>query len=245
MPGSFTVWLASAAIVLLASTLQGVTGFGFALISMPLLLLVYDPHTAVGINIMISIVSLSLLTFRVRQTVLVPVVKNLFFGSLLGIPLGAYVFLHFDVQLLKLTIGIVTALSSVILISGLTVKSASGKLWENTVGSISGLLTGSIGMPGPPIILFLSNQKLPKDRFRATTAAYFVLVYLVSLLLLAWLGAVDKDVILTALSLVPFAILGGHLGFRIFPLVPQAKFQHGVSLLVLSSALYSVAAAIW
>lgn len=245
MPGDLISWFASALIVLLAATLQGITGFGFALISVPLLLLVYDPHTAVAINIMISIVSLSFLTIKVRQVVIVPVVKNLFYGSLVGIPLGAYIFLHFDVHLLKLAIGMITVIFSVILISGLTIKNATGKVWESTVGSISGFLTGSIGMPGPPIILLLSNQKLAKDHFRATTAAYFVLVYVASLVLLFCLGALDKSVALRAISLVPFAILGGHLGFLIFPLVPQAKFQHGVSLLVLSTALYSVVTTLW
>ncbi|GAB6182233.1 sulfite exporter TauE/SafE family protein [Desulfotomaculum defluvii] len=245
MPGDLTIWLASALIILLAATLQGITGFGFALISVPLLLLVYEPHTAVGINIMISIVSLSFLTFKVRQVIMVPVVKNLFLGSLLGIPLGVYIFLYFDMHLLKLSISIVTAIFSLILISGITLKNVKGKIWESTVGSLSGFLTGSIGMPGPPIILFLSNQKLPKDRFRATTAAYFVLVYMSSLILLFCLGAIDKSVALTAISLVPFALLGGHLGYLIFPLVPQAKFQHGVSMLVLSTALYSVISTIW
>ena len=37
-------WLGSAFIVALAASLQGITGFGFALVSMPLLLLIYDPH---------------------------------------------------------------------------------------------------------------------------------------------------------------------------------------------------------
>lgn len=240
MSGDLTVWLTSVLIVLLASTLQGITGFGFALISVPLLLLVHDAHTAVGINIMLSIVSLSFLTFKVRQVIMVPIVTNLFLGSLVGIPFGIYVFLHFDVNLLKLIIGIVTTLLSLFLISGLTLKTASGKSWERTIGSLSGILTGSIGMPGPPIIIFLSNQKIPKDRFRATTAAFFVLVYTASLIPLSLTGAIDRHITLTAVSLVPFAILGGHLGFLIFPRVPQAKFQHVVSLLILSSAIYSV-----
>lgn len=240
MPDNYSIWLTTAMIVLLASTLQGIAGFGFGLISVPLLLLVYDPHTAVGLNIMLSIVSLSLLTFKVRRVVLIPMVKNLFYGSLIGIPLGVYIFLHFDVYRLKLTIGILTAMVSLILLSGKTVKNATGQLWERTAGSISGLLTGSIGMPGPPIILFLSNQKLSKEHFRATTAAYFVLVYGISLLLLTWLGAFNSSTALTAVSLLPFVILGGHLGYLISPLVPQAKFQHCVSILVFSTALYSV-----
>lgn len=238
-------WLTSAMIILLAATLQGITGFGFALISLPLLLLVYDPHTAVVLNIMLSIVSLSLLVYKVRQEVIIPMVKNLFLGSLLGIPLGVYIFYSFDVNLLKLTISVITLIFSLILISGLTVKNATGRLWENTVGSVSGFLTGSIGMPGPPIILFLSNQKMPKDRFRATTSAFFVFAYIVSILFMAWSGAIDRSIVLTVVSLIPFAILGGHLGYLIFPLVPQSKFHYGVTCLVLTSSLYSLATTMW
>lgn len=245
MSGSFGSWLIAAAIVCLAATLQGVTGFGFALISVPLLLLVYDPHMAVGINIIISFVSLFLLTLSVRKAIQRSLVKNLFLGSIPGIPLGAYVFLHFNLQELKLSIGLVTALCSLLLLSGVTIKKATGRYWEGFTGSISGFLTGSVGMPGPPIILFLSNQQLPKDHFRATTAAYFTLAYPASLLLLALLGAIDGHIAITALSLTPFAILGGQLGCRLFPLIPQAQFQRGVPLLVLSTALYAVATALW
>ncbi|GFN22309.1 sulfite exporter TauE/SafE family protein [Thermanaeromonas sp. C210] len=240
MPGNLVSWFGAAIIVCLAAALQGITGFGFALISVPLLFLVYDPHTAVGINIIISFFSLLVLTIRVRQAVIRPAVLNLFFGSLVGIPLGVYIFLHFNVQELKLMTGIVTALCSLMLLRGVTIKNATGTLWERIIGSISGFLTGSIGMPGPPIILFLSNQHLPKERFRATSAAYFTLVYPASLLLLISLGGINAHVALTALTLIPFAVLGGYLGYRLFPLIPQAQFQRGVPLLVLGTAIYAV-----
>ena len=233
-------WLGSAFIVALAASLQGITGFGFALVSMPLLLLIYDPHHVVIINAIISIATLSSLTFKVRQQVLVPVVKNLFMGSILGIPLGAYVFFSSDVHLLKLIIGLVTGIFSLILISGATAKNVAGRIWEATAGSVSGFLTSSVGMPGPPVILFLSNQKLPKEHFRATTAAYFILAYLCSLSLLIYLGGVDQNTVFTALSLIPLAVLGGHLGYLIFPRVSQPKFQQGVSLLVFSTSVYAV-----
>lgn len=240
MVGSFTSWAFAALIVCLAAALQGITGFGFALLSVPLLLLIYDPRTAVGINIIISFFSLFVLTLRIRREIIRPTVLNLFLGSIFGIPLGAYIFLHFNVQELKLMIGIVTSLCSLMLLKGVTIKNATGILWERITGSISGFLTGSLGMPGPPIILFLSNQHLPKERFRATTAAYFTLVYPASLLLLMCLRAIDIHVALTAITLIPFAILGGQIGCRLFHLIPQAQFQRGVPILVLCTAIYAI-----
>ncbi|MDO7787692.1 sulfite exporter TauE/SafE family protein [Desulforamulus aquiferis] len=238
------LWLASAFIVTLAAMLQGITGFGFALIAIPLLLLVYDSHTAVILNMMISLVTLSVLTFRVRSLVKTNIVKNLFLGSILGIPIGIFIHLHFDVELLKLAIGIVTALSSLIMLVGFTVKMTKDKIWQTSTGIISGILTGSISMPGPPVILLLNNQKLLKDHFRATTSAFFVLAYLVSLFSLTSIGAVDLETFILSGTLIPFAILGGFLGYIIFPKVPQEKFQQGVSILVLATALYAVITAL-
>lgn len=96
-------------------------------------------------------------------------------------------------------------------------------------------------MPGPPVVLFLNYQGLPKEQFRATTAAYFCLVYPASLLLLLAVQALNRQTILTALSLVPFALLGQALGFGIFPRVSQELFRRGVPLLVTAVALYSLA----
>jgi len=129
---------------------------------------------------------------------------------------------------------------SLILILGIKIKIGNSPNLEKIVGGISGLLTGSIGMPGPPIVLYLNNSNISKDKFRATTANYFALIYPSSLVLLAILGALNSSLILTALSLIPMAILGNFLGNFLFPFVPQAQFQKAVPILVLSSALYSL-----
>ncbi|MFZ5754982.1 MAG: sulfite exporter TauE/SafE family protein [Bacillota bacterium] len=236
----FLAWLAAGGIVLFAAALQSITGFGFALLSVPMLLMVYDAKTAVGLNVIISFFSLVLLTLKVRESVVRPVVKNLFYGAAFGIPLGIYIFFHSDTHVLKIFISAVTIILSLILVGGIRLGRESNHWIERMVGSASGFLTGCIGMPGPPIILFLNNHGLPKDQFRATTAAYFVLVYPVSFILLFILGAITPLTVLTALSLLPFAFFGGRIGQHLFPFVPQQQFQRGVPLLVLATGLYSL-----
>ncbi|MDN5347661.1 MAG: uncharacterized protein PWP65_1225 [Clostridia bacterium] len=254
-------WLAACGVIVLAAALQGITGFGFALISMPLLLLIYDAHTSVALNMIVSFFSLSLLTYRCHRDILRPVTKNIFLGSIIGIPFGVYVFLNFNVNNLKLLASSVVTLFSLILILNGRIHKAGGdqkleykpevytsrreKNWQRIIGSLSGFLTGSVSMPGPPVILFLNQRALPKDKFRATTAAYFVLVYPTSLLALTISGAVNSRIALLALTLMPFAFLGNNLGVRLFPLVPQKIFQQGVPLLVLATALYSIVTTIF
>ncbi|SHJ05160.1 sulfite exporter TauE/SafE family protein [Desulfofundulus thermosubterraneus] len=234
-------WLVAALAVTLATTLQAVTGFGAALILVPLLVLAYNAHTAVGMTMVISFCSLALLTYQVRKNIIKPMARNLSLGGLAGIPLGAYVFIHFDVTRLKIIIALVTLAFALALLLDWVPRKSFGSWTEAIVGAAGGFLGASVGMPGPPVVLFLNHQEVPKEQFRATTAAYFCLVYPASLLLLLAVQALERQTILTALSLVPFALLGQALGFGIFPRVSQELFRRGVPLLVTLVAIYSLA----
>lgn len=237
-------WVVSCLVVFTAAVLQSVTGFGFALIAVPLFLLVYDPHTAIAVTMLISFTTLLLLTIRVRAAVVRPLVANLFLGSLTGIPFGVYGYLHFDVTFLKILICGVTILFSLALATRLRLHVVSGPWTERLIGSLSGFLAGSISLPGPPVILFLNCRHLTKECFRATTAAYFTAVYPVGLLLLVSSGALPPDTVRIFMTLIPFALLGSAVGARVFPFVPQTHFQRAIPLLVLATAAYTLAAAL-
>ncbi|MBO8129624.1 MAG: sulfite exporter TauE/SafE family protein [Peptococcaceae bacterium] len=223
-----------------AAALQAITGFGFALIAMPIFILFVDARTAVTVNIIVSFSTLFLLTIRVRRHILKPVVRNLLMGSLIGLPFGLYAFVHFEGYLLKLIISITTIIFSIILVTGATVRKLSGSRAEKVIGSISGFLASSISLPGPPVILFLNHQGLNKDHFRATTAAYFTLIYPISFSLMAAFNAIETAVIVKALSLVPIAFLGQVFGSLLYPHTSSGLFHRLVPALVMLSAMYTL-----
>ncbi|MFZ7104274.1 MAG: sulfite exporter TauE/SafE family protein [Peptococcaceae bacterium] len=235
-----SMWLIAVLIVILASGLQAVTGFGFGLVAVPLFLLIFDAKSAVGLSMMISFFSVTRLAVNTRKFIIPSLVKNLLSGALFGIPLGIFIFYHVNMTNLKFLISIIVILLSSFLISGYRFK-VKDSIWvDRIIGSISGVLTSCIGMPGPPIILFLNNKELSKDGFRATFACYNSSVYVPSIIFLFFLGSLHKIIILKALTLIPFAFLGGFVGSRIFPYVSQAHFQKGVPILVLLTAIYSL-----
>lgn len=238
-------WVIAALAVTLATILQALTGFGSALILVPLLVLVYDAHTAVVMTMVISFGSLAALTGQVHKYILMPVARNLLLGSIAGIPLGAFVFLHFDVTRLKIAIALVTMVFALVLVLGWIPRRTAGFWAEVAAGSCGGFLAASVGMPGPPVVLFLNHQDLPKEQFRATTAAYFTLVYPASLFLLWTMQVLEWQIVRTALSLLPFALLGQVLGCGIFPLVSQDLFRRGVPLLVMAIALYTLVTSVF
>mgnify|MGYP005758040285 CR=1 FL=1 len=51
------------------------------------------------------------------------------------------------------------------------------------VGGLSGLFTTSIGMPGPPLLLYFSGTDTQKEKLRETTLTLFLFIYFVSLVI--------------------------------------------------------------
>lgn len=233
-------WFIAALMVILAMALQALTGFGSALVLVPLLVLIYDTHTAVELTMIIAFYSLTLLTIRVRKNILKPMVSRLFLGSIAGIFCGAYAFIFFEVAWLKIIIAFTTLVFSVLLYLNLMPHRSTGFLAEAVVGMVSGFLGTSVGMPGPPVVLFLNYKGLPKEYFRATVSAYFSLVYLASIIVLVSKQVVNLQIIFIAVSFFPFALLGNLMGFLLFPRISQDFFRRGIPLLVAFLAVYSL-----
>src|SRR5437867_3162069 len=90
------------AIVVVAAAVQGVTGFGFALVAMPLLQLVIDPHAAVvgcGLAALPLMVGVAVRERRhVRWTAITP----LLVAAAVGLPFGLLLLRGLDATGLRL-----------------------------------------------------------------------------------------------------------------------------------------------
>src|SRR5699024_3251488 len=93
-------------IVLVASLLQTSTGYGFSIIGTPFLLFVYPVHTAIQINIILSICLSALMIFKIRKEVDKLLLIRLIKGSVLGLVCGIFVYLFVNMQLLKMIVGV-------------------------------------------------------------------------------------------------------------------------------------------
>src|SRR3546814_20319836 len=83
-----TLGLAAAAIFVLAALSQAVSGFGSALLAIPLLVMVMDPVPAVVTATGVSLVISGTAWHRERSHVMVPVGRRLVLAGVLGMPLG-------------------------------------------------------------------------------------------------------------------------------------------------------------
>lgn len=195
-------------IVAAASFLQGLTGFGFALIALPLLSLLIPLKTAVPLLIMLALVISAYLSYQLRHDIRFKTIKVLFLSTLPAIPLGSYALAHFPSQPLSIIVGLLMVSFTSFQFLYKPAPKQLGVVPTALSGFISGLLAASIGAGGPPVIVYTAIQGWSKNETKSTLAFYFTLIGFLVLTTHAWNGLVTPRVINLFLATFPAMLIG-------------------------------------
>jgi uncharacterized membrane protein YfcA len=221
----------------LAAVVTSIAGFGFALLSVPLLAVVLDAKQAVAVASLLSVLSTAVLFARFHDHVQWPTAGRQLGAAVLGMPLGLFVLVTVDETVLRLLIAVMVLVATVLIASGIRVRRASGTI-DIGAGFVSGILNASVGTNGPPIVLALQSRGLEPDPFRATVAAVFTASNLLTATLLALAGRFTEEVLAAAALGLPSSVLGWWVGARLARRIPPERFRGIVlGLLVFSAAL--------
>lgn len=223
-------------IVLLAASLQASTGYGFSMIGTPILMIVYPPHTAIQINIILSIVLSALMIYKIRNEVDTKLLKRLIIGSFPGIVVGIFVYLYLNIDWLKFSVGLIILLATVLIIFKVKINRSIGK--DFTSGGISGALTTSIGVPGPPLLLYFSGSQMGAKTLRSTTLAYYLFIYTISLCMQVAFGGTEIAIWRDSLYALPALIVGVFVGQFLFKRMKQRLFFIITYIILIGSGLY-------
>ncbi|MES5261643.1 sulfite exporter TauE/SafE family protein [Priestia megaterium] len=223
-------------IVLVASLLQTSTGYGFSIVGTPFLLLIYPTHMAIQINIILSICLSAFMIFKIRKEIDKSLLVRLIKGSVMGLILGIFIYLFLDIQLLKMTVGALILFLTILLILKLTINRTQNK--DFITGGISGLLTTSIGVPGPPLLLYFSGAGIDKTTLRSTTLAYYLFIYFVSLVMQISFGGTSKETWIFSLIAIPPLFAGIMLGQLFFKWISQKVFRIITYIILMFTGVY-------
>lgn len=223
-------------LVLVASTLQAGTGFGFSIMATPFLLLLFEPHDAIQINIILSLLISVIMTYKIRSEINKESLIRLIKGSLIGIFPGMLLFIFLDVRPLKILVSILILASTALLVVKINVKQTNTN--ELITGALSGLLTTCLGMPGPPLLIYFAGAKVDKSTLRGTAIAYFVFILPVSLLLQFSMYSISKGVWISTLWALPFTVMGIYLGQWVFARLNQQLFEKIIFALLFFTGIY-------
>ncbi|MBJ8103225.1 MULTISPECIES: sulfite exporter TauE/SafE family protein [Bacillus cereus group] len=223
-------------IILVASILQASTGFGFSIMATPFLLMLFLPQEAIQINIILSLIISISLIWKIRMDVDFILLKRFIFGSIAGVPFGILIFISVNINTFKLTISTLLLLLTLLLICNVKVRSTPFR--DFIVGGLSGLLTTSIGMPGPPLLLYFTGTDTEKEKLRATTLAFYLFIYFISLLTQILFTGTDITIWKSSFYAIPIVFLGLFIGQIIFKWLNQQVFKIFTYILLSCTGIY-------
>jgi uncharacterized protein len=237
---TFGVVAVSILIVAMASCSQTISGFGFTLVSVPLLAIVMPPLQAVSLAILISTPLAIIRSMREWKDVYWPSAKRLGLASLIGMPLGVAITSHLPDRPLRLVIGIAVAVAGAALATGFRIRSESPNV-DLVAGFVSGVLATTTGTNGPPLVIAMHSRRIAPVIFRATLVVVYLFANVVSLALFWYYGRLNGNAVkLTGITFVPM-LLGNAIGTRLLPKVDDKLFHRlilGLLFLSAGSAIY-------
>jgi uncharacterized membrane protein YfcA len=208
-----TLLLVSFCVVVFAAAAQAVTGFGFALVAVPLLALMLDPRTAVvavtGIGFALSTLAMS----RERAHVQWRPAGVVSLAGLLGIPGGLYVLSVVDERILNAVIAVVVLTFAVLL--AFRLRLSPGMRVEVVAGVASGTLLAATGMNGPPLVAAFQSMGLAPREFRATLQAAFTAQAALAVTGLLLTGQFSRASIVVVLVAIPGLVVGWLVGDKL------------------------------
>lgn len=233
-------WLVFILIILFAGFVQGVMGFGFAVVALALLpFWLTDVKQAIIVLTLSTPLPIAWAFWEHRQDVKWRALANCLAGAALGLVLGLYVFEHVSADLLTRGTGLV--LIAVCIESMLRPRAETGvdhaSDWGTRfAGIVSGFFAGSVGLPGPPLVVYLARVGWPPQHFRAFSLAFFSITSIWRCTGVIVMGQVGTVVAMMALVAVPLVWLGHYWGTRAFRRVAPGAFRQLVYLLLIVSA---------
>ncbi|MEM6591548.1 MAG: sulfite exporter TauE/SafE family protein [Cyanobacteria bacterium P01_C01_bin.73] len=160
-------------ITFLASFIQGVTGFGFALIAMPILSGLTSIYVAAPLVALITLTNNTMLGIYYRRSFDRKIVGQLLLGSVLGIPFGFLVLQFMPTAWLLTALGVLIVAYALYALIGPAIPSLQAKAWIYGTGFASGILFGSYNLPGPPVVLYGNSQRWPQEKFKSNLISFF------------------------------------------------------------------------
>jgi uncharacterized protein len=222
---------------LLAGLVRGFTGFGAALIFIPVAARVLAPAEAVAALLAMDFVAtLPLLPAALRQGE-GGATMRLAAGGVVGVPLGVWLLASADPTIFRWAASLLALGLLVLVASGLRFPARPGPRLQAFVGALSGLMGGFSGMSGPPVVLFQLGGSAAAGVIRANLILFFAAMSVLSALNLGLRGLLSREAVALGALLLPGYAAATLLGARLFRWRGDAFFRRAAYLVVGGAAL--------
>lgn len=215
-------------IFLAAGFIQGLSGFGSALLAMPLLTMFIDVKLAVPLCMLNSLIITSYLSFQLRKYVEKKKVLPLLTGSIPGTFLGVIFLKSMDSDVIKFLLGILIISYSIYSLASRPAPKKLHDAWSYLAGFCTGFIGSAFSAGGPPAIIYTTLTGWSKDHIKATLSGFFFASSLITVTVYALNGLVTVAVMEYFSVAALFVIIGVTLGSRLYDRIDRRAYIRSI-----------------
>jgi uncharacterized protein len=212
-------------IALVSGTARGFSGFGSALIFMPLASSIAAPRLVAALLLMIDFVGSSPLIPNAWKHADRKATAVMVLGALVGVPFGTYFLSRLDPVTTRWIISAFVFALLLLLLSGWRYRGKDHLAISVGIGGLSGFCSGLAQTGGPPIVGYWLGRPVASVIARANIMLFFVASDFFSVVSYALTGLITSDSIRFSLLIGPVYAIGVLIGATLFGRASEKLFR--------------------
>ena len=217
--------MAICAIAFVSGLARGFSGFGSALIFMPLASSMAAPKLVAALLLIIDFVATLPLIPNAWKQADRKATAVIVFGALIGVPVGTYFLTVLDPVTTRWIISAFVFALLLLLLSGWRYRGKDHAAISVGIGGLSGFCSGLAQTGGPPIVGYWLGRPIASAIARANIMLFFVASDFFSVVSYSLTGLIASDSIRFALVVGPIYAIGVWLGAQMFGRASESLFR--------------------
>lgn len=230
----------AAGMTFVAAGIRGLTGFGMAIVLVPLLGIIMRPDDAVVLAILLQFiigpVGIRTILVEADRKSALPIAGL----AMLATPGGLWVLARTSPDMARLAIAAIAIGAFLLLLATFRASRRPGGIATVAAGIAAGVLTGFAAMPGPPVVPYYLRSAFSAYEARGSMMLIFFATAIAGTVCAAAMGLVTPALAMLAAVLTIPMLAGNALGARAFGLVPDRVWRGAVALLLGIAGVFAV-----
>jgi uncharacterized protein len=213
-PTTFLFFL-TCIVVFLGQLIYTLFGFGSGIFIVTILAFFFNDISSIVILVLLLSIPIEVfIVAKSRKSIKTGNIWLMIIGLIIGIILGTELLDMQNEINLFIMMGCAIIMTSIyfIFIEDKVKPRKISIIWTLLIGIVSGVLSATFGMGGPPVILYYKFMNPPKNEFRTNLLTIFLIISCIRVPVYIYTDLLSKDLLLSSLSVLPFALFGMFVG---------------------------------
>jgi len=227
------------AVSFIGGVIRGYSGFGGALIVIPLSAMVFGPTVAVAMFYLFDLGSATPYGYSAVPKCKWPQILPMLIGHLIMLQVGLWLLVNLNPEAVRWAMEATVVSMLALLVSGWRYTGRTNMPLTVVVGSLAGLMGAVAGISGPPIIAYWLGQKSEAATIRTNIMAYYALSSTAMDIALLYRGLFTWQVMIYAILIWPSYAIALWAGARMFRGSSEKTFRISAYILIALTAVLS------